>query len=93
MLSLRNGDLTEAFQHPSMENQTNPTPLTGEIEATKEKFATAWVDKQVMLQRLHISERTLQRWRSAKLFPVSKIGKKIFYHVEDVELMLRAHRR
>ena len=47
-----------------------------------------WLDKQDILQRMHISERTLQKWRTKKILPYSKIGGKIYYREKDVTALL-----
>ncbi len=49
-------------------------------------------DKQDILQRFHISERTLQEWRSTGVLPFIRIRGKIFYPKKFVEEMLRKHR-
>jgi hypothetical protein len=58
---------------------TNPQPY-----AANEK----WLDKQDVLEMLHISDRTLQKWRSNKWLPFSRIGKKIFYPESALKAML-----
>lgn len=50
-----------------------------------------WLDKQDLLQWLHISERTLQGWRSKGLLPYSAIGGKLYYRLSDVEALLEQH--
>jgi hypothetical protein len=50
------------------------------------------LDRQDILQMLHISPRTLQHWRTKGILPYSKIGSKIFYKLTDVEEMLRKNR-
>lgn len=47
-----------------------------------------WLDKQDILQRLYISDRTLQRWRKSGLMPHIRIGGKIFYKLSDVMNLL-----
>ena len=50
-----------------------------------------WIDKQEIMMRLHISNRTLQNWRSSGLLPFARIGKKIFYKESDLKNLLNAH--
>jgi len=50
-----------------------------------------WLDTQDVLQRLHISNRTLTRWCANKILPFSQIGKKRFYREADVQAMLKKH--
>jgi len=52
-----------------------------------------WIDKQEILMRLHISNRTLQTWRSKGIIPFARIGKKIFYKESDLRNLLNAHIR
>ena len=42
------------------------------------------MDNQDVSQLLHISHRTLQRYRSDGLLPFIKIGQKIYYKTSDV---------
>ncbi len=52
-----------------------------------------WLDKQDILTRLHISGRTLQRWRTKKILPFTRIGKKIFYKEIDLKKILNEYQR
>jgi Helix-turn-helix domain len=52
-----------------------------------------WIDKQEIMMRLHISNRTLQTWRSKGILPFARIGKKIFYKESDLRNLLNAHVR
>jgi hypothetical protein len=47
-----------------------------------------WLDKQDILQRMHVSSSTLQKWRKKKLLPYSRLGRKIYYLESDVQKML-----
>jgi predicted site-specific integrase-resolvase len=58
-----------------------------------EKPAEVWIDKQEIMMRLHISNRTLQNWRSKGILPFARIGKKIFYKESDLRNLLNAHVR
>jgi len=58
-----------------------------------EKPEDIWIDKQEILLRLHISNRTLQIWRSKGILPFARIGKKIFYRESDLRNLLNAHIR
>ena len=81
-------DLTPKNELPDDTNgnqQQDPaSPGQNNASAKKEK----WLDKQEVLQMLHISERTLQRWRSDGLMPYSPIGRKHYYREEDVMQLL-----
>jgi Helix-turn-helix domain len=50
-----------------------------------------WMDKQDILQLLHISPRTLQHWRTKRILVHYKIRGKIFYKRSDVVAMLQTH--
>lgn len=47
------------------------------------------MDKQEVMQRLHISERKLQTLRSNGTLPYTRLGGKIYYLREDIEAVLR----
>ena len=59
----------------------------------EEKPEETWIDKQEIMMRLHISNRTLQTWRSKGILPFARIGKKIFYKESDLRDLLNAHMR
>ncbi len=61
------------------ENKDDLTVLDGET----------WMDKQAVLNRMHISERTLQNWRKKKLLRFARIGGRIYYRETDLAEMLR----
>lgn len=49
-----------------------------------------WVDSQDVMQKLHISVRTLQYWRTNRLLPYSRIrGGKIYYRKSDILTILQ----
>ena len=50
-----------------------------------------WLDKQDILTRLHISSRTLQRWRKKGIISFARIGKKIFYKESDLKKIFLRH--
>ena len=43
-----------------------------------------WVDKQILLQKLKMSNRTLQTMRTKQIIPHSYLGGKIYYHVPSI---------
>lgn len=47
-----------------------------------------WVDNVELMERLHVSVRTVQTWRSAGILPYAKVGRKLFYRREDVAKLL-----
>lgn len=54
-------------------------------------FLEDWIDGQVVMQKLHISARTLQTLRSNGTIPYTKIGNKIWYLKCDLERVLRSN--
>lgn len=49
-----------------------------------------WLDKHDMLERFHISARTLLKWRKMGL-RCSKISGKLFFKDNDVEVFMHDH--
>jgi hypothetical protein len=60
-------------------NDQTPAPVHKEI----------WLDKQDVLSRMHISERTLQNWRRKGVLPYYKIGGKIYYKESELNSMVQ----
>ncbi|HMC85998.1 MAG TPA: helix-turn-helix domain-containing protein [Chitinophagaceae bacterium] len=56
-----------------------------------EKPEEIWIDKQEIMMRLHISNRTLQTWRSKGILPFARIRKKIYYKESDLRNLLNTH--
>jgi len=48
-----------------------------------------WIDGQYVMQKLLISQRTLQTLRSNGTIPFSRIGRKIYYRRSDIERVLQ----
>jgi hypothetical protein len=48
-----------------------------------------WVDSQDVMQKFHISVRTLQNWRTNRLLPYSRIRGKIYYRKSDILTILQ----
>ena len=48
-----------------------------------------WIDGQEVMQKLHISPRTLQTLRSNGTIPYTRIGHKLYYLRQDIERILR----
>lgn len=60
-----------------------------QIEEMAEKaFLEDWIDNQIVMQRLHISLRTLQTLRSNGTLPYTRVNGKIYYLRKDVEALL-----
>ena len=76
----------------------NKQPLTGNPEmyqtpATPTVFLFEHLmDKQDILQTLHVSDRTLYTWRVTGKLPYIKINGKFYYTKPDVHRMLDRHR-
>jgi hypothetical protein len=50
-----------------------------------------WLDNQDVMQRLHISPRTLQTLRSNGTLPFSRIKGKFYYKVSDLNALLESN--
>ncbi|MDD3968936.1 MAG: helix-turn-helix domain-containing protein [Proteiniphilum sp.] len=48
-----------------------------------------WVDSQDVMQKLHVSVRTLQDWRTNRLLPYPRIRGKIYYRKSDILSILQ----
>lgn len=48
-----------------------------------------WLDNQEIMEVLKISRRTLQTYRTQKIFPYSQVGSKIYYKASDIEKFLK----
>lgn len=53
--------------------------------------STEWLDNQDVMQRLHISPRTLQTLRSNGTLPFSRIKGKFYYKVSDLNALLESN--
>lgn len=47
-----------------------------------------WIDAQDIMQKLHISPRTLQTWRTNNILPFSRIQGKLYYRKSDILALL-----
>jgi predicted site-specific integrase-resolvase len=63
---------------------------TGNLSDTNS--SEVWLDKQDILQRMYISNSTLQRWRRKKILPYSRVGRKIWYREADLLKLLEKAR-
>ncbi len=69
----------------SLDNLSNE-----EIENLSEKaLLEDWIDGQEVMQKLHISPRTLQTLRTNGTIPYTRIGHKLYYLKQDIERILR----
>jgi hypothetical protein len=78
---------------PEQEKVQEPHDLKFEKEKDPHAHLEDYVDKQVLLQKLFISERTLQRWRTMGIVPFIKIGRKLLYYLHDVIAVLKHKKR
>ncbi|MDD3480067.1 MAG: helix-turn-helix domain-containing protein [Paludibacteraceae bacterium] len=58
-------------------------------EMAEKAFLEDWIDNQDVMQRLHISIRTLQTLRSNGTLPYTRVNGKIYYLRKDIEDLLR----
>lgn len=54
-------------------------------------FLEDWIDGHAVMQKLHISARTLQTLQSNGTIPYTKVGHKIWYLKRDLERVLRSN--
>jgi predicted site-specific integrase-resolvase len=74
-----------------MNRSTNPNQSSA--DGHEISTGDGWLDKQDILTRLHISGRTLQRWRTKGIIPFTRIRKKIFYKESDLKKTFEQYRR
>lgn len=48
-----------------------------------------WIDGQDVMEKLHISPRTLQRWRTNGVIPYSQLKGRLYYRKSDILRLLR----
>ncbi len=58
-------------------------------ELVENAFLEDWIDGQDVMQKLHISPRTLQTLRTNGTLSFSRIGNKIYYLRQDIERILK----
>jgi helix-turn-helix protein len=76
---------------PGENRSANPKTAHDKNEGNSPQPGTipfGWLDKQEIMERMHISSRTLQKWRSKGLLPYSPIGGKIYYPESGLEKLL-----
>lgn len=52
-------------------------------------IASGWVDGQEVMDALHISQRTLQKMRDNGTLGYTVLGKKFFYRIQEIDLLLK----
>ncbi|QZE15264.1 helix-turn-helix domain-containing protein [Halosquirtibacter laminarini] len=53
-----------------------------------QKNHSQWLDTPEVVNQLHVSARTIQRYRSKGILPYTKIEGKIYYKQEEIEKIL-----
>lgn len=66
-------------------------PTVNSVNNTFIDNSTEWLDNQDVMQRLHISPRTLQTLRSNGTLPFSRIKGKFYYKVSDLNALLESN--
>jgi hypothetical protein len=67
-----------------LQKMPHPTALLPQPVVAKKN----WLDSQDVMQQLHISPRTLQRWRNEGRLSFSKVRGKIWYLESDIHQLL-----
>ena len=70
---------------PNPVNPSEPNPDNFQL--------SDWIDNQDVMQLLHISLRTLQKFRTNGTLPYTKVNGKIYYRRQDVEALLNKNYR
>jgi hypothetical protein len=75
-------------------NHHNPPDPVGNKKdpGTKGTAGFNWVDNRDVCNLFHISMRTLARYRRKGVLPYSKIEKRVFYHMNDIDDYLKTHK-
>ena len=66
------------YREPHWADGSQPNPLTGR-----------YYDTADMMEVLHVSDRTLLRWRKEGRIPYKKLGGKIYYLADAVDRIMR----
>ena len=77
---------------PVLHQQSHPEIAHPQKEVNKQELVPAevWLDKQDILQRMHISSGTLFKWRKKGLLPYARIFGKIYYREADLLKLLQS---
>ena len=81
---------------PKSKDAAAPITLKRKTNTSKRKInnnisdslSERWLDKQEVLELMHISQSTLQKWRKKGLLPYSRILGKIYYKESDLLQLL-----
>lgn len=57
-------------------------------DSVEQAILEDWIDNQDVMTVLHVSIRTLQKFRSNGVLPYTKVNGKIYYRRQDVEELL-----
>lgn len=55
----------------------------------KARFSAEWWDTETTAAYLHVTKKTLQRWRQAGKLEGHRAGRRILYRPEDVRALIR----
>jgi len=50
-----------------------------------------FIDNEEFMDLMRVSKRTAQKWRDEGLIAFSQVGNKIYYRMEDIDLLLKNH--
>ena len=70
-------------------SERSPLLGTGGKRGKEEKEPDEWIDAQDVMQRMHISKRTLATLRKNGTMAYSRIGHKLYYRKHDIEELLQ----
>lgn len=65
--------------------------INPKYKVTNEIGGEVLLDNADLMQKLHVSARTLQRYRNSGKLPFKKINGKIFYYESDIHKFIEEH--
>ena len=70
----------------------NPGQKAPVLLSNENKQELIWLDNQEIKTMLHISDRTLQKWRDGFILPFYKVCGKIWYLKSELDELLLKHK-
>ncbi|PCJ00178.1 MAG: DNA-binding protein [Flavobacteriales bacterium] len=80
---------SEVFK--SLQNHLEAINNKLDKELCKTPLSELWLDNQDVIELLHCSKRTLQNYRDSGKLSYSKVGAKLYYKANDIEVLLNNH--
>jgi hypothetical protein len=77
-----------AVAAPAGLKKDHPIPNPADTTSDASTELDSWLDSYEVMKRLHISKRTLFRWRKKGIVPYTRMGGKYFYREKDVQRVM-----